>query len=133
MQTAYGETVRQLAAELDRLAGWLRSRSPTWYRRAAAPGQPREDVVAELAAEYAAAGQGVEQAGDAAEPLWRRPPPLGAHVAADQLAVTGHDLVAALCSVQPEADVWTPQGRSSAEAVAANALRRLREVRRDLG
>lgn len=102
------DAVEQLAGEVERLVGRLRALSPS---RLGQPGDPRRehptraDAGRCLAQVLADAALAVE--GRAARPL----PQIPDHAVADQVAVTGHDLVAALRR--------TPVPALAAEALAA--------------
>lgn len=64
-----------------------------------------------LAVLLARAGQGVEERAREAAPAFRDVPFDGLFVVGDQIAVTGHDLVAGLRGLSPSAVVWGPDGR----------------------
>ena len=64
------------------------------------------------------AAQGLEARRDGDEPVWRTPPTLSDVAVGDQVAVTGHDLLAALADVGPRTRCGCPAaggrpGRSS--------------------
>lgn len=114
----------ELAADVRRVADRLRSLSQT---RLAGPPAPSEAgfpdhpsrAAAARAAASALAGAAATLEGIAAPPL----PELGDFAAGDQVAVTGHDLLAAMTAIAPDA-----HGRETV-AVAAAALA---DVRRRL-
>lgn len=85
-----GDAVEQLAGEVERLVGRLRALSPSRLGQPAPPHATRADAARRVAQLLADAALAVE--GAAARPLPRVPD----HAVADQVAVTGHDLVAAL-------------------------------------
>jgi len=64
-----------------------------------------------LAVLLARAGQGVEERDRDAAPVFRDVPFDGPFVVGDQIAVTGHDLVAGLRGLDAAAVVWGPDGR----------------------
>lgn len=122
----------ELAAEVRRVADRLRSLSQTRLGRPCPPYPSAADAGRTAAAALAGAAAALEgAAGRAGESAGDRPdthelPRLSDFAAGDQVAVTGHDLLAALDLVAPDADV---HGRPACEAVAA-AVAVLTDVRR---
>jgi hypothetical protein len=85
------DAVDQLAAEVERLVRRLRALSDARMAQPAPPFATRAEV-GRSAARLLAAAAALASEGQAARPLPRLPD----HAVADQVAVTGHDLVAAL-------------------------------------
>ncbi|MDH6112497.1 hypothetical protein P3T36_001380 [Kitasatospora sp. MAP12-15] len=109
-----------LLEAVDRLADRFRS-MPQSQLLGAVPGHPsRAAAGLALASELAAAAQLLEEGADAAlRPL----PSAGAFAVGDQLAVAGHDLVAALGDRPADAVVPTTDGvRSTAAGLLAGAV-----------
>jgi hypothetical protein len=129
----------ELATEVDRVADRLRSMSqarlegqvaphgegmPPWGSRAKAGrgiGTWMSNVATSL--EAAAVGE--------SHPGWRGMPELNVFAAGDQVAVGGHDLLAAMDLVDPDLEVWSEYPRPAMDAVAF-VLRLLDDLRRRL-
>lgn len=79
----------------------------------------------------AAMGQGVEERASASVPRWRDLPFDGHFIVGDQIAVTGHDLIAGMRSLDDlDAPVWSVDGgRVTAGEVLDEALRAARGLR----
>lgn len=119
-----------LAADLERSADRLRSLSQPRLAAAAPPYASRAAAARALAQLLADAACGLESREDPDPPAWRRLPELGDLSAGDQVAVTGHDLVAAAAVVTgPHEGVWARHGRSTAHEVVTVVTQRLAELR----
>lgn len=105
-----------LERETGLLVARLRVFTPARYAATAAPFPSRADAARHLAGRLATAGLQVEAAADPSDPP--ELPELPDLALADQIAVTGHDLVAALRATPPDRPVT---GRTAA-AVAADLL-----------
>ena len=114
------------------MADRLRTLSQAQLGAAAGPHPSRAAGARSVAQALAAAAQGVEQATEPAEPAWRQLPALSEFAAGDQVAVTGHDLLAALGRVDAEETVWAPGRRRTAAEVLADAAEQLVALRRAL-
>ncbi|HYN75087.1 MAG TPA: hypothetical protein VEV13_02720 [Candidatus Limnocylindria bacterium] len=124
-------TTDQLAVEVRRLADRLRTVSDVRLSQPFPGSGTRAAAALDLAQQLAEAAQGVECRDAEAAPGWRVVPELGVFALGDQLAVTGHDLVAAASDVAGEALVWTRAGRRTASEVVeeqAQAVRALRQA-----
>ena len=123
----------ELDADVRRVSDRLRSLSQAKLAAPVGGFSSRADGARKVAQVLAEAAQGVEERGAAAEPAWRRVPQLSDFAVGDQVAVVGHDLLAALDSVAPGDDVWSrgqPSRRTALSVVTAAAaelatLRRL--------
>jgi hypothetical protein len=126
------DDVRQeLAREVDRVADRLRGLSQARLAAAAPPHASRAAAARATAQILADAAAGVEARQDPMAPTWRALSELGDFGAGDQVAVTGHDLVAAAEPVAAQDAVWARGGRRTAGEVlgeAADALAALRRV-----
>jgi len=124
----------RLAADVERLASRLRGLSgprlaqqvPPYGTRAAA-GRRAAQILADLA-------QGVDQPRGDIGPGWREVPEVGDFVVGDQVAVCGHDAVAALDALLAprgleDRTIWTRDGRRSARAAVSDALEVLKTLR----
>jgi hypothetical protein len=126
----WGSTRGELAADVRRVADRLRTLSEA---RLAAPVPPHRSRAAggrSVAQTLAVAAQGIEDRGLAEEPHWRSVPALSDLTVGDQVAVTGHDLLAALEASAPDEEVWTPGTRRTAGEVVADATAQLAALRR---
>jgi hypothetical protein len=130
----------ELAADVRRVADRLRTMSAA---RLAGPPAPPEDGMPPYRSRAQAAWAVAQAMADAAAALesgpaggWveRRPlPELADFAAGDQVAVTGHDLLAALALVSPDEQVWFgPYDRAPARLGVDRAARLLADVRRRL-
>jgi hypothetical protein len=139
----------EIAADVRRVADRLRTLSDA---RLAAPLPPAPDAAAagpqpgapsaaapsraaagwQLAADLAAAGQGLEERAGLAPPQWRPFPRLSDLAVGDQVAVTGQDVLAALADAAGGEPAWAPAGRSTVLAVAQDVARALADLRRRL-
>lgn len=95
-------------------------------------GRSRAEAGYRFAALLAAFGQGVEERATDVSPAWRTLPFDGPFIIGDQIAVTGHDLVAGMQGLDDLDElVWTMEGeRVSAGEVLAAAIRGAGELRR---
>jgi hypothetical protein len=128
------ELGRDIERVSDRLRGLSDARlaavAPPYASRAAAAratAQVLADAAAGLEATDMPAGHG---AGSADVPVWRELPELIDLSAGDQVAVTGHDLLAAAKSAAPDEHVWRRHGRRTAQEVLTDAAEALAALRR---
>lgn len=137
MATAYRgpvdeSTTDQLAVEVRRLADRLRTMSDVRLTQPY-PGPGTRAVAAlDLAQQLAEAAQGIESRAVPTAPGWRVVPELGVFALGDQIAVTGHDLVAAASDVVGEDLVWTRAGRRTASEVVEEQTQAVRALRQAL-
>jgi hypothetical protein len=124
-----------LAVDVRRVADRVRGLSQAKLAAPAGPFASRADGAIEVAQALAEAGQGLADRESADEPAWRRVPRLSDFAVGDQVAVVGHDLLAALDSVAPDEEVWAPErpaARRTALSVVTAAADRLATLRRHL-
>jgi hypothetical protein len=129
----------ELAADVGRVADRLRSMSqarlegqvapgdddlPSWGTRAQA-GREMANCLSEVAASLESAAVGESRQGH------RGMPELHVFAAGDQVAVGGHDLLAAMELVAPDTEVWFEHPRPARDAVE-HAQRLLADLRRRL-
>jgi len=130
----------ELAADVRRVADRLRTLSAA---RLAGPPAPPEDGMPPYRSRAQAARGAAQAMADAAAALesgpaggWveRRPlPELADFAVGEQVAVTGHDLLAALTLVPPDEEVWFGvYDRAPARLGVERAARLLADVRRRL-
>jgi hypothetical protein len=126
------DDVRQeLAREVERVADRLRGLSQARLAAAAPPHASRAAAARATAQILADAAAGVEARQDPVAPTRRALPEPGDFGVGDQVAVTGHDVVAAAERVAAQDAVWARGGRRTAGQVlgeAADALAVLRRV-----
>jgi hypothetical protein len=128
-ETSWGARLAELARDVDRVADRLRGLSQARLAAAAPPHASRAAAARATAQTLADAAAGLEAGDDPSEPTWRLLPELSDFAAGDQVAVTGHDVLAAAEHTAPGGLVWARQGRRTADdvlAVAADALAALR-------
>ena len=119
-----------IEADLRRVAGRLRTLSPAQLA-AAVEGHPSRAAGGRAVAQLlVVAAQGIEERSAPDEPRWRQLPELSPFAVGDQVAVTGHDLLALLGSVGPQQPVWTPGTRRTAVEVLTDAADHLASLRR---
>ncbi|MDQ1624647.1 MAG: hypothetical protein QOJ49_145 [Actinomycetota bacterium] len=121
-----------LSAEVERTADRLRSLSEARLAAAVPPYASRAGAGRAAAQALAVAAQGIEERAGDAPPRWRTVPELSDFAVGDQVAVTGHDLLAALAEGPAAAaePVWSPGGPRPIGAVVAEAAELLAAVRR---
>ena len=100
-----------LADAVSRLASVFRALPQSKLLGRLPDGRSRAMAGHGLAVLLARAGQGVEERDRDAAPVFRDVPFDGPFVVGDQIAVTGHDLVAGLRGLDAAAVVWGPDGR----------------------
>ena len=123
----WGDLRDRLAADVRRVADRLRSLSQTRLARPCPPYPSAADAGRAAAAVLASSGAALEAA--AGQPVGGHDlPRLSDFAVGDQVAVTGHDLLAALDLVGPATEA---DGRPAADGVAA-AAQLLADVRRSL-
>jgi hypothetical protein len=128
---AWDAQCAELARDVDRVADRLRNLSQARLAAAAPPHASRAAAGRVAAQTLADASAGLEARQDPAEPTWRTLPQLDDFAVGDQVAVTGHDLVAAAQGAAPDDHVWARHGRRTAQEVfseAADALAALRHL-----
>jgi hypothetical protein len=121
----------ELARDVDRVADRLRGLSQARLAAGAPPHASRAAAARAAAQSLADASTGFEAGVDQAPPTWRTLAQLSDFSAGDQVAVTGHDLVAAAERAAPDDLVWARGGRRRADEVlgeAANVLAALRRL-----
>ena len=137
----WGLLAEELAADVRRVADRLRTLSAA---RLAGPAAPPEDgmppygsraqaarAVAQVMADAATALESAAAGGGWVE--WRPLPELADFAVGEQVAVTGHDLLAALALVPPGTDVWWDvYDHGPARPGVERAARLLADVRRRL-
>jgi hypothetical protein len=121
-----------LAGDVDRLADRLRNLSQARLSAAAPPHATRAAAARAAAQTLADAAAGLEARQDTTGPTWRTLPDLGDFAVGDQLAVIGHDLLAAAQITGPDDDAWSHHGRRTAHEVLAEAADALTTLRRHL-
>ena len=132
-----------LEADVRRVADRLRTLSPAQLAAAVGAHPSRAAGGRAAAALLAVAAQGIEERASDVEPRWRPVPELSDFAVGDQIAVTGHDLVALLPNpsssgdhavmgilVGPEETVWTPGTRRTALDILTDAAAELAALRR---
>jgi hypothetical protein len=120
---------RRLAWEIDAVADRFRGLSAARLSRAFPPYESRAAAGRELAQTLADAAAGVANRDDVEAPAARHLPTVGVFAVGEQIAVTGHDLVAELADVADDDLVWWgTERRRTRELIAetVDALRRLR-------
>ena len=139
-EEGWAPLAEELAADVRRVADRLRTLSAA---RLAGPPAPPEDGMPPYRSRAQAARGAAQAMADAAAALesgraggWveRRPLPVLAEFAVgEQVAVTGHDLLAALALVPPDEQVWFgPYDPAPARLGVEQAARLLADVRRRL-
>jgi hypothetical protein len=115
------------------LAAAYRSLSQSKLLGTLPDGRSRAEAGHRFAALLAALGQGVEERARDVAPVWRKLPFDGVFIVGDQIAVTGHDLVAGIRGLGDLDELvwWADGGRIAAGEVLevaigeADGLRRL--------
>lgn len=92
----------------------------------------RAEIARSLSATLAVAAQGIEEAASPSEPAWRAVPAVGIFALGDQVAVLGHDLLAAATGRYGSEPAWTPSGRRPLEDVLAAVRSALDDAREAL-
>jgi hypothetical protein len=141
-EEGWAPLAEELAADVRRVADRLRTLSAA---RLAGPPAPPEDGMPPYRSRAQAARGAAQAMADAAAALesaaaggvgslgWRPLPELADFAAGDQVAVTGHDLLAALKLVSPDEEVWFgAHDRAPARLGVEQAARLLADVRRRL-
>jgi hypothetical protein len=138
-----GTVGEDLAADVRRVVERLRTLSQAQLAAPAPPHPSRAAGARAVAQDLATAAQGIEDRASPDEPRWRTLPELADLAVGDQVAVTGHDLLALLRTprspgdhavvgslVDPAETVWAPGSRRTAGEVVADAAARLATLRR---
>jgi hypothetical protein len=119
-----------LTADVRRVADRLRTLSQAQLAAPVPPYPSRAAGGRAVAQRLATAAQGLEAGAAGDEPRWRDVPALSDFAVGDQLAVTGHDLLAALDEAGPADLVWAPGARRTAISVVTDAADQLAALRR---
>ena len=136
---SWGSLRAELEEDVRRVSDRLRSLSAT--RLAGAPTSPAVDGPGHVsraaagraaAAELAAAALALELVAGQGPPHPPQLPTLSDFAVGDQVAVTGHDLLAAMDLVSPDAVAATATGTAPAADVVRHAAAVLADVRRGL-
>ena len=139
-EEGWAPLAEELAADVRRVADRLRTLSAA---RLAGQPAPPEDGMPPYRSRAQAARGAAQAMADAAAALesgsaggWVERPPLpelADFAVGEQVAVTGHDLLAALALVAPDEEVWFgPHNRAPARLGVEQAARLLADVRRRL-
>jgi hypothetical protein len=135
----------EIEADVRRVAQRLRTLSEAQLAAEAPPYASRAAGGLEVAQVLAEAAQALEERGSGAEPRWRDVPVRSDFAVGDQVAVTGHDLLAALGhpaaapspgsdhavpALGPEETVWARGTRRTAREVIDDAAAQLAALRR---
>lgn len=127
-EVAWRTEAESLAAEVERVARRLRGLTTARLVRPLPPYGTVADAGRLLARALAEAGQAVEEAGAEREPAWRTLPDLAVEAVGEQVAVTGHDLAAALATA-PDAHVRTRAGRVPVRDLVAQTYALAHEIK----
>lgn len=138
--TAWGGLPDDLAADVRRVADRLRTLSAarlagplTAPPAGWSPDTTRAAAGRVAAGRLAAAAEALEAAAAGRQPVERPLPRLGDFAVGDQVAVTGHDLLAAIPAVDPGGGVWLESSRrTTARQAVSDAAKVLADVRRSL-
>jgi hypothetical protein len=125
-----GAVRAQIEADVRRVAERLRTLSEAQLAAEAPPYTSRAAGGRAVAQVLADAAQAIEERGSGAEPRRRALPVDSDFAVGDQVAVTGHDLVAVLSTVAPEETVWAGGTRRTAREVIDDAAAQLAALRR---
>lgn len=129
-EPGWGSLPDQVAADVRRLADRLRGLSQARLGGPVPQHGSRADAARGVAQQLAEAAQGLAQRDAPAEPGWRVLPRLTDFAVGDQVAVTGHELLAELAGCGPEVDVWARGARRTARDVVTAAADALAATRR---
>jgi hypothetical protein len=127
---AWDALLLELGRDVERVSDRLRGLSEARLAAAAPPHTSRAAAARATAQTLADAATGLESGSDPATPTWRTLPELSDLAAGDQVAVTGHDLLAAARQAMPHDIVWARHGRRAAHEVLAEAAAALAALRR---
>jgi hypothetical protein len=127
---AWDALVLELGRDIERVSDRLRGLSEARLAAAAPPHGSRAAASRATAQTLADAAAGLEAGGDPVAPTWRALPELSDLSAGDQLAVTGHDLLAAAQQAAPDDHAWARLGRRTAHLVLSEAAAALTALRR---
>lgn len=118
---AWEATRHALERDVRRVADRLRGLSQSRLAAPVAGHRSRADAAREVAQTLADAAAGVAAGQGSVPPVWRPLPVLSAFAVGDQVAVTGHDLLAACADAGPQDNAWARHGRRTARDVVADA------------
>ena len=129
-----GHRTDPLTQAVARLAASYRGLSQSKLLALLPDGRSRAEAGYRLAALLAMFGQGVEERALDVPPTWRSLPFDGVFIVGDQIAVTGHDLVAGIAGLDGLDElVWTVEGRRvGAGELLATAVGEAGELQRVL-
>ena len=127
---AWDALVFELGRDIERVSDRLRGLSEARLAAAAPPHASRAAAARATAQTLADAAAGLEAGVDPASPTWRTLPELSDLAAGDQLAVTGHDLLAAAQQAAPDDHAWARHGPRTAHLVLSEAATALTSLRR---
>jgi hypothetical protein len=135
---AWDALLLELGRDIERVADRLRGLSDARLAAAAPPHTSRAAAARATAQVLADAAAGLEAVTDAPadleaggqQPVWRDLPELSDLSAGDQVAITGHDLLAAARLAAPDRRAWARDGRRTAHEALAEAAAALADLRR---
>jgi hypothetical protein len=127
---AWDALVLELGRDIERVSDRLRGLSEARLAAAAPQHASRAAAARATAQTLADAAAGLEAGADPLSPTWRTLPELSDLAGGDQLAVTGHDLLAAAHQAAPDDHAWARHGRRTAHPVLSEAAAALTALRR---
>jgi hypothetical protein len=125
-----GAVRAEIDADVRRVTERLRTLSEAQLAAEAPPYPSRAAGGRAVAQVLAAAAQAIEERESGAQPPRRAVPVVSDLAVGDQVAVTGHDLLAALGTVALEETVWAGGTRRTAREVVDDAAAQLAALRR---
>jgi hypothetical protein len=127
---AWDDLQRELARDVERVSDRLRGLSAARLAAAAPPYSSRTEAARATAQALADVAAGLEASREPVEPTWRTLPVLDDLSVGDQIAVTGHDLLAAARDAARGDVAWGRDGRCSAHDLVTDAAEALATLRR---
>jgi hypothetical protein len=127
---AWDTFVMEFGRDVERVSDRLRGLSEARLAAAVPPHASRAEAARATAQTLADAAAGLEAGSDPVAPPWRTLPELIDLAAGDQLAVTGHDVLAAAQQAAPDDHAWARRGRRTANQVLSEAAAALAALRR---